>query len=215
MRNGALAAPLALTILVCTQSAAADTPRKVAIGPGSTKGALLFNVPASPIGYRLFFIRAEDLGTRARGHSVFIRESRASEGERFVVESLKPGRYLLASVHRQSKWIACLAARTILVTVEPGKIAYLGTLDVRPTLDSIQRNATAEKELSAENFQWHFYRSDIAVPRLTDRDAGGLAQAETFVRHNMPKSAASASLAPLQWASYRSVNSSSGADRCD
>jgi hypothetical protein len=210
-----LAAPMALTMLLCTHAAAADTPGKVAVGPGSPKGALLFKIPPSPIGYRLFFIRDDELGAMARGHSVFIKETKAGAGERFVIESLKPGRYLLGSVHRQAKWIACLEARTFLVTVEPGKIAYLGTLDVRPTLDSIQRNAAARKQLSAETFQWHFYRTDIATPRLTDRDAAGVAQAESFVRRNMPKSTAAATLAPLQWSTYSGVKTSGGADRCD
>ncbi|HEY7809482.1 MAG TPA: hypothetical protein VIA98_03770 [Allosphingosinicella sp.] len=215
MRGSILAAPAALAMLLCTHGAAADTPRKVAVGPGSPKGALLFKIPALPIGYRLFFIRAEELGTRAQGHSVFIKETKSGEGERFVVESLKPGRYLLGSVHRQAKWIACLETRTFLVTVEPGKIAYLGTLDVRPTLDSIQRNAAARKQLSAQTFQWHFYRTDIAAPRLSDRDTAGLAQAASFVRQNMPKSIAAPSLAPLQWSTYPGVKTSGGADRCD
>jgi hypothetical protein len=208
----ALAAPL---MLLCTAPAAADTPGKVAIGPSSPKGALLFKIPPSPIGYRLFFIRAEEVGTPSRGHSIFIREGRAGEGDRFIVESLKPGRYLLAAVHRQSKWIACLEARTILVSIEPGQIAYLGSLDARPTLDSIQRNAQAIEELTAQTFQWHFYRTDVAAPRLADRDPAGLSQAESFVRQNMPRSLASATLATFQWASYAGSNASGGADRCD
>lgn len=212
LRGGCLAG---LAFLLSVQPAMADNPRKVAIGSGSPKGALLFKVPQSAIGHQLLFTRDGDGRSPPRAYWVGIEARPASEGERFIVTTLPAGRYRLEAVYQQGKWVACLQATTLTVSVEPGKIAYLGTLDTRATLASIQRNAGASNQGSARTFQWHFYRTNVAAPRVADRDTDGLARAASFVRQQMPRSSATATLADLQWGPYVTLKPSGRADRCN
>lgn len=130
-------------------------------------------------------------------HWVAIKGRPVAEGDRFIVTVLPPGRYRLDSVHLQSAWLGCLHAAMPTFSVEPGRIAYLGSIDTRPTLASIQRSAKANRDLTASTGQWYRYRIDAGVPRLADRGPEGLARAESFARRKMPKSSAPVALAEL------------------
>jgi hypothetical protein len=208
-------AGLALAILVSGHPASAENPRKIAIAPGSEKGALLFEVPAWPAHQMIAFARNAAERRAAEEELIGIKPRPAGEGPSFEVMALPPGEYRLVAVYQQSKWAACLASRTIHVTIKPGAISYLGTLDTRPTLASIHRNAQANKHGYAETFQWHLYRTDVVAPRLTDRDPTGLARAERFVRENMPRSSAPVGLADLKWAPYQVIARSGRPNKCD
>lgn len=203
-----------LALLLCAQPAAADNPKKVAIGPGSAKGALVFRAAPSTIGYALFFTRDEGKGAWSRGYWVVVEGSRAGESDRFIVETFPPGRYRLNAVYQQGKWAACLHATTFTVTVTPGNIAYLGMLDARPTLASIQRNARAKNELNALTFQWHLYRTNVVAPGLSGRDPESVADAGNFVRQHMPKSSATMTLADVQWGPYASSETGRRPNEC-
>lgn len=181
--------------LLCAGPALADDPGKVAIGPDSPKGALLFKVPAVPIDHVLMLSREGDSATKA--YWIRIKPMRSGEGDRFIVTTLPPGRYRLDSVHMQRFWLGCLHASVPTFSIEPGRIAYLGSLDTRPTLAAIQRSAQAHRNLTASIGQWYRYRIDTGIPRIADRDPEGLARAESFVRREMPKSPAAVALAEL------------------
>jgi hypothetical protein len=185
----------ALAALLFAQPAAADGPRKVAIGPGSPKGVLLFKVPPAPANHVLLFTRVGASPTNA--YWVPIKGRPIAEGDRFIVTALPPGRYRLDSVHLQRWWLGCLHAAVPTFTIEPGKIAYLGSLDTRLTLASISRSAQAHKNLTAALGQWYRYRIEAGIPRLGDRDPEGLDQAHSFARREMPRSSAPVALAEL------------------
>ena len=185
----------ALATLVFAQPAAADEPRKVAIGPDSPKGALLFRVPPATYPHMLMFTRVGASPTNS--YRVWIKARPVAQGDRFLVTALPPGRYRLDSVHQQLWWLGCLHANMPSFTVEPGKIAYLGYLDTRPTVAAIQRSAQAHGNLTAQLGQWYRYRIDVGIPRLADRGPEGLAQAESFVRREMPRSSGPVALAEL------------------
>jgi hypothetical protein len=205
----------AAAVLACAQPAAADKPQKVAIGPHSAKGALLFEVPPTPFPFLLLFTRTDGSGRLLESKWVGIEGKPADGGNRYIVETLPPGRYQLDSVHQQGKWVGCLEASTFKFSIEGGKIAYLGTFDARPTLASIQRNAHRKKELSAIRFEWHVYRTDIVTPTISGRDPESAARAASFGRQNMPKSSATATLADLQWGPYERSKPSGRPDRCN
>lgn len=185
----------ALTAFIFAQPAAADDPRKVAIGPDSAKGALIFRIPPVSASHVLTFTREGSSPTTSNWARIKGRP--IAEGDRFIVETLPPGRYRIDSVQVQGHWLGCLHATMPTFTIEPGKIAYLGSLDTRPTLAAIQRSAQAHKDLTASVGQWHRYRITDGIPRLADRDPAGLARAESFVRTDMPKSSATVMLAQL------------------
>jgi hypothetical protein len=200
-------------VLLCARPALADDPGKVAIGPGSPKGALLLSIPPMPVTHLLYFTREGDRPTK--GYSVQIKGRPIAAGGRFIVVALPPGRYRLDSVYLQQKWVGCLHASVPTISIDPGRIAYLGSLDTRPTLASIQRSAQANRHLTASTFEWHFYRISAGAPRIGDRDPGGLAQAESFVRRNMPKSSAKVALADLGPGRDASSTQTTFADRCN
>lgn len=204
-----------LAMLLSTQPAIADNPRKIAISPGSSKGALLFKVPPSPITYQLLFTRNDKNGRPSEVYWIGIKGRPSDEGDRFIVETLPPGQYQLEAVYQQSKWAACLEAATVTVSIEPGKIAYLGTLDALPTLAGIQRNARATNQLSAQTFQWHLFRTGVVAPRVSDRDPDSLVRAESFVREHIPRSLATVTLADFQWRPYVRSETSGRPDRCN
>jgi hypothetical protein len=209
MRRGR---PAALAALLCAGTAAAGDPSKVAVGPGTPKGALLFNVPPLPVDYQLLFTRIDAPVSKA--YFVYIKAVPTAKGERFIVTTLPPGSYLLEGLYQQQKWAACLQQRTFRVSVDAGRIAYLGNVDARPTLASIQRNAEASRQLRAEFGEWHFYRAGLAPPRISDRDPAGLARAASFVRESMPRSRAVPVLADLKWGPYETVGTTGRANRC-
>jgi hypothetical protein len=204
----------ALALLLCAEPGLGGNPRSVAIGPQSPKGALLIRVPPIFIDYQLLLVRVDETGTPSRREWFFVKPVPLAEGDRFVVETLPPGRYMLEGVAQQRKWVGCLHARTVWVDIEPGSIAYLGALDVRPTLASIQRSAEASKESVAHYGEWHFYRTGILAPALSERDAEGLTRAQSFVRERMPKSESPATLADLRWQAYALAGRSTRVDRC-
>lgn len=204
------AAYLAALLLLSAHAAAAEKPKKVAIGPGSPKGALLIKIPARTIDHQLLFIRDGS----STEHMFWIRAAWKSQNDLFIVETLPPGRYQLEAVYQQGKWTGCLTTRTLKTTVEAGKIGYLGKLDARATLTGIARGAQANKHLTAGTFDWFFYRKDIAAPNLSDRGLDDLAGAKSFVRENMPDSTAEVTSAELQWGSYELSKPSGRANRC-
>ncbi|HYJ84317.1 MAG TPA: hypothetical protein VEW26_15905 [Allosphingosinicella sp.] len=203
----------ALSAFLLAQPAAADEPRKVAISPGSPKGARLFKVPPAPANHVLLFTRVGASPTNA--HWVLVKARPIAGGDRFIVTALPPGRYRLDSVHMQRWWLGCLHAAVPTFTIEPGKIAYLGSLDTRPTLASISRSAQAHKNLTASLGQWYRYRIEAGIPRLADRDPQGLVQAESFVRREMPRSAGPVALAELGPGEDSGPTQSALAARCN
>lgn len=203
----------ALAALLCAGPALAEDPVKIAIGPESPKGALLFKIPPMPITHLLMFQR--DGASATTGYWVRIKGRPLSEGERFIATVLPPGRYRLDAVYLQLRWVGCLHATVPTFTVEPGRIAYLGSLDTRPTLASIQRSAQAHENLKASTGQWYRYRIDAGIPRLADRDPEGLARAEGFVRRDMPKSSATVALAELGPGQDAGSTQTALANRCN
>jgi len=151
----------------------------------------------------------------AREAMAGVKARQSGEPAAFEVLTLPPGEYRLVAVYQQGKWAACLASRTIHVTVKPGEIAYLGTLDTRPTLASIQRNAQAQRHGYAETFQWHLYWTGVVAPQLSNRDPAGLARAQVFVREHMSRSSAPVALADLRWAPYQLLGRSGRPNKCD
>jgi hypothetical protein len=204
-----------LALLLCAGPATgSDNPRKVAIAPGSPKGALLLKVPPLPIDYAFLLVRLDERGVPSRSDWIFIKPVPLEAGDRFIVATFPPGEYLLEGVAQQSRWVGCLHARTLKVSIEPGKIAYLGAVDARPTLASIQRNADRPKEQVAHSGQWHIFRDEIAAPIVTERDDAGLARAASFVRARMPKSSVAATLAAVKWLPYHLLGRRTQINRC-
>ena len=152
-------------------------------------------MPPAPVDHVLLFTRVG--GSPTNAHWVLIKARPIAQGDRFVVTALSPGRYRLDSVHLRRWWLGCLHAAVPTFSIEPGKIAYLGSLDTRPTLASISRSAQANKTLTASLGQWYRYRIEAGAPRLTDRGPEGLAQAQGFARIEMPRSSAPVALAEL------------------
>ena len=189
--------------LLAAQPAAADKPRNVDITPSSSRGALLFKVRPQPVGHMLVFTRNQRSSFLSVGHRIWIKGT-GPEKERFIVEILPPGEYRLNAVHQQQAWAACLEARTLTVTIKAGEIAYLGSLDAGPTLATIQHNARLNKQMSASAHELHLYRSNVVPPQIAERDAAAVAQAQTFVRQEMPKSSAPVNLAHLEWGPFES-----------
>ena len=213
MRKAALLRALAL-LLCAGPATAADNPRKVAITPASPKGALLLKVPPVPIDYVFLLVRLDAAGKPSREDWLFVKPVTLETGDRFIVGTFPPGEYLLEGIAQQSRWVGCLHARTLEISVQPGKISYLGAVDVRPTLASIQRSADRPKEQVAHYGQWHIFRDEIAAPIVTERDAGGLARAQSFVRQHMPKSSAAATLAVVRWLPYQLIGRRTRINRC-
>jgi hypothetical protein len=65
-----------------------------------------------------------------------------------------PGTYVFIGYLQQGHWGVCFQAASVAFDVRPGEVTVLGTLDLRPQLALLAKNARERDELKA-------YRSDI------------------------------------------------------
>lgn len=192
----------------------AEKPRNVALTPKSSKGALLFRVQTRPTPYTLVFTKNGKSDWLSTGHRIEVKGSFDAPVTRYVVQTLEPGEYRLNAIHQQQNWGACLQARTITVRIAPGRIHYLGHLEVGPTLASIQRNAIRGKDMRARTHSMNMYFTDIDPPLLSRRDEVDRAAAEAFAKAEMPKSSASLGLAEIEWVSFTTPASHNNLAHC-
>ncbi len=205
---------IAAALLLAASQGMAEKPRSVALTSKSPKGALLFRVQTRQTPYTLVFTKNGKSNWLSTGHRIEVKGSFDAPANRYVVQTLEPGEYRLNAVHQQQNWGACLQDRTVTVRISPGRIHYLGHLEVGPTLASIQRNAVRGKDLRARTHSMNMYFTDIDPPLLSMREEADRVAAEAFARAEMPKSSAPVGLAEIDWVSFATPAAHNNVGHC-
>ena len=129
-------------------------------------------------------------------------------GQNYLAEKIKPGTYVFTGI-MQSAWTNCFQDSTWRFTVEPGTVLYLGEFDPAPALLDMQKKAVTRGETTSINNRLYFYFDNVPTPSFSfGADRGqALAQAQTYVKTQMPKVTA-----PVKLVDYAPAKFGTGTD---
>lgn len=176
-----------LAALMVTQPAEAQKrPEKIALSPNSDKGAVLIRVPAMPFPYALQFSKNGKSGFMSRVY--IMKVEAAPAGYLYIARTLAPGRYRLDNVWQQGLWTACLEQGTFEFTINPGKVAFIGTFEVNGVLREIQSQAVAQGKSVVHGTDYMQGQASISTDMVTRRDDSDLSEARQFAESKMNSS---------------------------
>jgi hypothetical protein len=169
---------LVLAIGLKSPVLAEDVGDRMQIMSTSTKGAILVKVEATSAPYRLVLRKEGQTGFGSRIYSIMIKPGRRESV--FAHEKLEPGRYVLEYLAVQNSWVFPLTRESFIVAVEAGKVSFLGRLNVEEMLVSLHSQTVAANKVTLPvGTGWAADQGDV-VPKLSDRDDQGLAQATSY-----------------------------------
>lgn len=200
MRLMIAAALLAAGAASATPAAAETNPAKIRITPASSKGAMLIRVPVLPFDYSLSFSKNGSSGFLSRVYQMRVRAG--PPGYTYIANSLSPGRYRLDSIWQQGAWSACLEQGTVEFPVVAGRIGFVGTLQVVPVMEAIQRHAIERGRTTVQGTDYVMARPDIDRPVVDGRDEAGLADARSFADEAMNGSGSLVGLGDVNEATF-------------
>jgi hypothetical protein len=179
---------LAAAVCLASPASAAPDPARIAITPASRESVLIARAPSAAVVYTLAIGRYDPVEQDLSGDWVALpvlpRTKRASD---FVVQTVKPGTYVVQEVVQQGRWGVCFHAATLRFEVKPGQALYLGAFEAARPLMEIQRNAVARKELEAGPYGVHNYFDGITPPHFTLPADSTLPEVRAFMAEEMPK----------------------------
>jgi len=200
MKKTILLAALAMLCIPATGSAQ-KRPEAIRLSPKSDQGAVLIRVPIQPFTYALQFSKNGKSGFLSRVYIMKI--DAAAPGYRYIARTLSPGRYRLDNVWQQGAWTACMEQGTFEFTIEPGKIAYLGTFEVDGVLREIQSQAVERGKTVVYGTDYMQGQAKISDEMVTGRDPADLAEARRFADSSMNGSGALVALADVGGTSFK------------
>jgi hypothetical protein len=117
---------------------------KVKVAAASPSGAVIFTAPFAPSQYAIFLSKLDPLTNFTLGEVIVPIDSykslkTANGTEALVIQSLKPGRYVVRMVTVQEYFGGCLSKQTTSFEIAAGRVSYLGRFLPYETLASIQR----------------------------------------------------------------------------
>jgi len=180
----------ALIVLVGSVQILAKTPGFVkdwGLTPSSTEAVILMQVPAFDFDYALSFSIDGKSGFMSRVYALRIPPF---YNEKYVARSLKPGRYILTSISQQGQWGSCFANGTKVITVQPGRVYYLGTVNAGPLLAELQESAIARGKSRLSGGGLAVGWDHKVIPEWTISGSSEWDAARAYVRSKMPKTTA-------------------------
>jgi hypothetical protein len=182
-------------------AAAQKRPEEIKLSPKSDKGAVLIRVPTEPFTYALQFSKNGKSGFLSRVYVMKIEP--AAPGYIYIARTLSPGRYRLDNVWQQGAWTACMEQGTFEFTIEPGKIAYLGTFQVEGVLREIQSQAVDQGKTEVRGTDYMQGQAKVTDDMVNGRDAADLAEARRFAEASMNSSGELVELADVSGTSFK------------
>lgn len=189
------------TLFVPTTAEAQKRPEEIRLSPKSDKGAVLIRVPTEPFTYALQFSKNGKSGFLSRVYLMKIEA--APPGFVYIARTLAPGRYRLDNVWQQGAWTACMEQGSFEFTIEPGKIAYLGSFDVEGILSEIQSQAIEQGKTEVRGTDYMQGQAKVTDDMVTGRDAAGLAEAQRYAESSMNSSGELVELADVSGVSFK------------
>jgi hypothetical protein len=179
------AAALCCAVLV----ACASVSQNLAFDASASQGLILVEVAAPARGELPNFVlnvaRYSDAERRLNtssfsGWGYFNEPVRGSDGSLWLMARVDPGRYTIAQMSHQGYWIVCFNSGTRAFDAEPGKVMYIGRVDLRPAFITIAQTlpSVTNRNLYALDQRISFTPQDTI--------SGGQSNAEAFVRSAFP-----------------------------
>lgn len=193
--------------LLASSAAATQRPEKIAIGPVSPRGAIIFATPPLPVEYIMMIAPfdpvARKVGTNGAAR-IEIRPGRGGgpDGDLFISD-LNPGTYVVALVSQQGIWGLCYANNTLQFTVAAGEIVYLGSFDGAAAIRELHGLVARNGHQRVRNSELHHYIDGVsAVPLAGADDAAALTKATGWLRAASPQTSATPRPAVLSPAGF-------------
>lgn len=118
----------------------------------------------------------------------------------YLFDNAEPGDYLLSKVTIDKNFNLCFHEETIRVTIEPGKVNYIGGFDERLYRLEVQKRRTAEP-LPPGRFE--YYTDNVPAPVIVAPSSQDVAQLERYLAANLPDITAPITTVAMAPASYR------------
>ncbi len=179
-----------VALLVAAASVAAPGAAKVKdwrVTPASTEAVILMRAERQPFEYTLMLGRP---GKSGFGSRVWMMGVKPYDSAPFTGRTLAAGTYQINSISQQSAWSTCFGSGTVAFTVQPGKVYYLGTLNVVPLLKDLQHSAISRGKTSLTSGSLAVGWQPTVKPEFVSPDADELAEVRQFVAATMPKTTA-------------------------
>lgn len=156
------------------------------ITPSSPDAVIVMRAEPRRFDYMLVFSR--------EGQSSFGGRSglgvKSSETAPYVARAVKPGTYKLNNLIQQKRWSTCFSSGTVEFTVQPGKVYYLGTLNIMPLLDDLQQSAAAKGKMMLRMDSSYLEWEPTVKPSFAAGTPEELAAVRAYVTSHMPMTTA-------------------------
>jgi hypothetical protein len=144
--------------------------RKVHISATSQRGAIMFVAPILFADYTLWMSPLDAETRRPTSLELFPVNpfkyvSFPTKGATAIaLKDVDPGHYVVRMMTTQSWWGACLSEGTVSFEVAPGKITYLGMIDPKATLASIESEAGRTGKVTSSGGQLRLFKENVKPP---------------------------------------------------
>lgn len=171
------AALLALAGAAASPMLAQDAPApkpvfaKIAVPKGDKTAAIMFEAPIVPGDYLLLLSPLTADGQYTENAETFqVREKKAvwtGPANTLQLRSAKPGDYVVRMMTTQTWWGGCFSESTVMFTVVPGKVTYLGRLDPFTSLESITAEVIRTGKTTSSGGQLRLMKENMIPPFFT------------------------------------------------
>ncbi|HKX64331.1 MAG TPA: hypothetical protein VJM78_03415 [Rhizomicrobium sp.] len=190
-------------------------PGKIALNAASPEGVILMKLTPSPIVYSLTIQKFDAPNQRLLGGSFSGGWANFEElsSQPYVAKSVAPGTYVVTSLAQQTWWTACFQDGTYSFEVKPGEVVYLGTFNALPSLVALSLHVKREGPSMTSRSVYYFDRNPVPNFSFSANREAELAQAQGYVKAQMPHVDAPVALAELHATKFGTGSDAFGLQR--
>ena len=104
----------------------------------------------------------------------------------YLIQPIKPGRWVFLSYAQQDKWALCFNAASIQFEVKPGEVVYLGELDATAHRRQLTEQAVMSGKISITGYGFADFFDLPEGPRLAPVGEAELAGVRAMLRQRAP-----------------------------
>lgn len=121
------------------------------------------------------------------GGSTVIAAQKKKYVEGYLIERIKPGRWVYQSYSQQDKWALCFNAQSLQFEVKPGEVVYLGEFDAQRHRQQLTEQAILSGKVSVSSSDFADFFDLAEGPRLQPIDETQLAAVRAMLGRSAPK----------------------------
>jgi hypothetical protein len=195
---------------------AGSNPSKIAIAANSAGSALILQTPPVALDYYLSIQSFEPVvGSDSRmGKGGFgFRVNKKSSLGGFIALAVKPGRYVIHMVTRQTYWANCFNGNTFQFSIASGQVMTLGKFDAERALSDLTQNIMLSGRTVARGVELIHFLDNVPPPSFEQSDET-IEAARQFARSSMPLTTVRVEAANLVPATFVARAEMSGSRVC-